>query len=435
MIRYLVVLLLFVVTVFSKGYPQQFEKLSAPLYDSKEPITKLSSNFKNIKEHANSYLLELESVKSFGYGVDKNKNDSEIKEYLFKLRKLQKKHDYILYQIHESINNSINENNYKQFVKLTKYELNGLLKSRALLDKSLIFYKKNKLKKHIVFLDKKIHDKKILQITEESFNVVTTSTYNSSNSTTKKKSVSIDVIKYDNFYSVSLQNNNAYSITMKIKGTYKNLSYDESVKNEFSLKAGEKKEYIHLYKHIGASSYSYSYKYRWIMGSLDAKHSDYVYRLPYAKGDNHIVSQGYNGKFTHKGHSQYAIDFAMPVGTKIYSAREGIVIKIKEDSNKGGASREFSKYGNFITIEHSDNTMGTYYHLKKGGVVVKVGQRVNKGDFIGYSGNTGYSSGPHLHFAIFKALSAARTKTIPIKFLSEKGVIDRPIRGVSYIAK
>ena len=436
MLKFLVLFFIFTSLLSSQEYPQRFKQLSVPLYDSVEPISKLS-DIDSIKESSELYLQNLKNIKILGFKVDKSHDKKEIKEYLFKLRKLQKMHDYILYELHKNINSSIDKNDYELFLKLTEYEFDGFLKSRALLRKSIEFYKKNKAKKKIAFFDKKIKHKRLeVATTQEFFNVVSTSTYNSSNKGVKKKSVSLDAVDVGDYIAVYVENSNAYSVTVNLKESYDNLKLDRSGKNVFSLKSGEKKEYVKLYKQAGALSYSYNYSYSWIIGSIDAVHDDeYVYRLPYARGESHEVTQGYNGAFTHKGHSQYAIDFAMDEGTKIYAARDGRIVKTKSNSNKGGTTKEFSSYGNYITIEHSDSTFATYYHLKKNGVAVKVGDKVNRGDFIGYSGNTGYSSGPHLHFAVFKADSSRSTKTIAVRILTQKGIINVPEKGLTYAAK
>ena len=129
----------------------------------------------------------------------------------------------------------------------------------------------------------------------------------------------------------------------------------------------------------------------------------YNYGLPFLKGKRYKVLQGQNGSFTHKGPvSKYAIDFKMNVGQEIFAIREGLVIRTKSNSDEGGFSKKYLKKANIIFIYHTDGTFAQYAHLKKNGVVVKVGDTVKKGQIIGYSGNTGMSTEPHLHFAVYK---------------------------------
>jgi murein DD-endopeptidase MepM/ murein hydrolase activator NlpD len=138
--------------------------------------------------------------------------------------------------------------------------------------------------------------------------------------------------------------------------------------------------------------------------------------LPYAPGEKFKVTQAYNGKFSHSGSNQYAIDWDLPEGTLVRAARGGIVVRTKDDSDKGGASIEFDRYNNYVLIRHDDGTLGHYCHLQKGGVLVKAGQTVAAGAVIAHSGNTGFSSGPHLHFCVFKARDGRSRVSIPIRF-------------------
>lgn len=437
MLKFLALNLFFLSLSFAQEFPRTFYQLSTPLYTSVSAIEKLS-NIQNIKELSDTYVDELEKVKKCGFEVDEKKEEKKTKEYLLRLRKLQKSYELILYRIHKNISNSIEKNDYAEFKKLTQYPFDGLLKSTALYCKSLEFYKENKANQKIGFFEEKMkYDKLELATSKEFFNMATRDTYDSTTrSKNSKNKVQIEAKDKGKYIVISVENLNPYTITIKIKDVLKNFNYDTSVRKEFPLQAGERKEYLRLYKQKGKFTFSYSFSYTWIIGSVDAKHDDsYLYRLPFEKGTSHRVTQGYNGRYTHKGHSQYAIDFGMKIGTKVYAARDGIVVKIKENSNKGGAGKQFSSFGNYITLEHDDATFATYYHLKQNGVMPYVGQKIKRGDLIAYSGNTGYSSGPHLHLSVFKASSASRTNTIPIKFVSQKGFVNMLKQGIYYTAK
>ncbi|HEY0455635.1 MAG TPA: M23 family metallopeptidase [Verrucomicrobiae bacterium] len=171
-----------------------------------------------------------------------------------------------------------------------------------------------------------------------------------------------------------------------------------------------------------AEHWNYTYTSHYTIGSTTARHDDnYVYSLPYAAGDSFKVTQGYNGSYSHTGPDQYAIDWKMPAGTPVHAARDGVVAKVKDDSNTGGGDRKFVNCANYILIRHADGTMANYAHLQKGGSRVRVGQRVQAGDCIGMSGNTGFSSGPHLHFSVFKTRDGMQRVSLPVKFRTGNG--------------
>jgi murein DD-endopeptidase MepM/ murein hydrolase activator NlpD len=152
------------------------------------------------------------------------------------------------------------------------------------------------------------------------------------------------------------------------------------------------------------------------------QNKDYVYTIPYREGEQYPIGQAYGGKFSHymKGKT-HAIDFTMDEGTPICAARGGVVIFVKDDSNKSGKTIKYQDYGNYITIYHEDGTLANYFHIKKGGSKVKVGEKVNDGQVIAMSGNTGWSSGPHLHFQVYSFDEEMEMKSIPTKFRQADG--------------
>jgi murein DD-endopeptidase MepM/ murein hydrolase activator NlpD len=126
---------------------------------------------------------------------------------------------------------------------------------------------------------------------------------------------------------------------------------------------------------------------------------DAVYLLPYPKGESYLMSQGYNGSFSHQ--NKNALDFTMDIGTPICAAREGVVTEVIDRFSKGCNDPSCLYEANTITVYHEDGTFADYAHLKKNGSLVKPGDKIRSGQVIGYSGNTGYSSGPHLHFEVY----------------------------------
>lgn len=170
----------------------------------------------------------------------------------------------------------------------------------------------------------------------------------------------------------------------------------------------------------------WSFRWDWTMTFDDpfAEHDDSVeYVLPFDRAKRLYCCQGVNGKFSHLGNLQYAIDWKARQGTEVLAARGGMVTRLQDDSQESGPLAAFKDKANFVSITHSDHTVGEYVHLKYRGVPVKLGDRVEVGQVIGYSGNTGWSSTPHIHFHVFKSIlydplrpENDRFRTLPIKF-------------------
>ncbi|ALN65169.1 peptidase M23 family protein [Lysobacter antibioticus] len=135
------------------------------------------------------------------------------------------------------------------------------------------------------------------------------------------------------------------------------------------------------------------------------------------------IDQGYGGHFSHtEPEHRYAVDFAADIGTPVLAARDGSVMQVESDFDKAGLNLEkFGDRANFVRILHDDGSMALYAHLKAdGGVLVRTGQRVRAGQQIGLSGNTGFSTGPHLHFAV-QINRGMKLESIPFRMSGPQG--------------
>jgi murein DD-endopeptidase MepM/ murein hydrolase activator NlpD len=171
-----------------------------------------------------------------------------------------------------------------------------------------------------------------------------------------------------------------------------------------------------------------------IIGALDAAHDDaYEYRLPYGEQVSYPVIQSYGAHLSHRGVEQYTVDFGMPVGTPVHAAREGVVALTEDSHDAGCAHEECGRLANFVVVLHSDGTTGEYFHLQRGSVQVRVGEHVARGALLAFSGNTGYTTVPHLHFGVYRTEQGGRTQSLQVSFVTREGLIREPREGARYL--
>ncbi len=180
---------------------------------------------------------------------------------------------------------------------------------------------------------------------------------------------------------------------------------------------------------LGPADEQQGYQFRIRMSSVPGRPipnpvESLVLLPPFAQGAEYWIGQAFKGEQTHDTpDSEFAIDITMPVGSAVHAARGGIVMDVEEDFNRGGANREkFVDKANHVRILHDDGTMALYAHLDLASVSVRRGARVRAGQKIARSGNTGFSTGPHLHFAV-QQNTGMQLISIPFRFKASDGTL------------
>jgi murein DD-endopeptidase MepM/ murein hydrolase activator NlpD len=150
--------------------------------------------------------------------------------------------------------------------------------------------------------------------------------------------------------------------------------------------------------------------------------AEVLYRLPWADGLAFMFTQVPGGRITthFTKETLHSLDIAMPEGTPVVAARSGVVEALQ---TRYGATRDeepLTFEGNFVRVRHGDGSTAVYAHLRHRGVAVAVGQAVEAGQLLGYSGASGDVEQPHLHFAVTRVERNSsgwqEVVSVPVKF-------------------
>lgn len=167
----------------------------------------------------------------------------------------------------------------------------------------------------------------------------------------------------------------------------------------------------------------YSFHFDFRPGArLTGQPKPFDYSLPFRGGPYRVV-QGPRGEESHQkgSENEEAIDWTMPIGTKVYPARDGQVVALRQDCPDNAPGEPTRPDFNYLIIRHEDGTFAEYQHLTQNGVLVKLGDKVTTVQPVALSGNSGPSRQPHLHFDVFVNESGKKRKTLPVTFRPTNG--------------
>ena len=215
---------------------------------------------------------------------------------------------------------------------------------------------------------------------------------------------------------------------------------DSSVKLPLvtELKGAGKRGLCVLTPHDRSTNWKYHYHYVWKYGTRGGvPDPDAVYRLPSPAREHPKLMQGHRGAFSHQAGSinENAYDFEMPIGNTVCASRGGVVIGVRQDSDVGGPSEAFNLSDNYVIIRHGDGTYAEYIHLRKRGALVALGDTVDAGQPIGLAGVTGHTTGPHVHFEVYRLTDqpgGVERESLSVKMLTKHGVCDELTEGIVY---
>lgn len=439
-------LCLIVLSLLRAEHPTAFSPLGEALETELEQLRALSVLPSFEASQVDAYADEQQACFETGYALDAavraNATDAGPLRlhYLSCLRTLEKRGSRWQHLYALTLTAAIDADDRERFALLTTHPLTPLQRP-SLRQKALAYYEGFRNSDTIAAMEAIRDDMRIEErsaaflSTEKSAFVKAQSVLDGAEAEKSDRPVLVTAEQQASRFVFYARNRNIYPVTVTIDlPQSKNVKASRPLPLHFELAPHAKRKVLEVPIVDRTKGASFRSRYGWVMGRMSARHSDPLYRLPFAVGSRAKVSQGFDGGVTHKGLTRYAVDFACPVGTKIYAARDGRVVATESRHNKGGFDKRFGSEANYIIIEHEDHTFGKYYHLKQYGVMVRVGTYVHRGDFIGYSGNTGYSSGPHLHFSVSSVDPASKTLpiTLPFRFYAAKGEVRAPKSGDVY---
>lgn len=171
------------------------------------------------------------------------------------------------------------------------------------------------------------------------------------------------------------------------------------------------------------SSYQIATRMTRLFGDAFAQVNTATVQLPFQNGQRIAIGQAFGSTLTthQDAKLQHAVDFEMPENSPVIAVRDGVVVETVVGYQAGGLDPQLAEQANMVKLQHADGTSSIYAHLSPSTPKLFVGQEIKAGVMIGLSGNTGYSSGPHLHFCVSKPIVGPlglEEVCLPVKFVA-----------------
>lgn len=200
--------------------------------------------------------------------------------------------------------------------------------------------------------------------------------------------------------------------------------------HRFIVESGRTETLLEVAGEDPHAGFRFTLTYRYAVGPpMRGYASKHAYLPPFSDGESFQITQAFEGEFSHTdSENRFAVDIAMPIGTPIHAARAGVVMDVERDFFEGGVKRSYGDKANRIRILHDDGSMAVYAHLELEKAMVYPGLRVEAGQLIAHSGNTGFTTGPHLHFAV-QVNEGMQLASVPFVFIKESGETVTPVFG------
>ncbi|MFZ6741973.1 M23 family metallopeptidase [Undibacterium sp. JH2W] len=208
-------------------------------------------------------------------------------------------------------------------------------------------------------------------------------------------------------YANTLQatNNSRMPVTVTLQlNNFSNLTSSKKWPIQAQLAGGQSMELVQISAANAQFGYTIDYRSEFVQGDPSARHDANIsYQIPFIADQGFQILQAADGpQFTHLTvATRYAVDINMPMGTAVVAARAGHVVEVvSQFADNGKAEPEYIDMANYVRILHDDGSWADYFHLLQNSSQVQPGMRVQAGQVLALSGNSGYSATPHLHFHV-----------------------------------